>query len=223
VAVNPNAGFPAALPWGQMAAHSETESPKVTLTAPPRATDTGLYNSRLIGLAMLIGALAAAVVSLQSGLTATRAFFDGAGYGFANIISLIVTANCFAVGVREIGLAAGIGHLIELLPVLLMPLAGILPLGFALLCGSGMASTAGLFGFFAGPAVAQDVDPALVGAVVALASAAGRTMSPVAAVMLMCATLTNTSPFDLFRRVALPLVFGVVLVVIAAMVMTVVN
>jgi DcuC family C4-dicarboxylate transporter len=95
---------------------------------------------------------------------------------------------------------------------------GVLPLGFALLCGSGMASTQSLFGFFAGPAVAQGQDPALVGAVVSLASAAGRTMSPVAAVVLMCATLTNTNPFDLMRRLVVPLLFGIIVVVAAAMI-----
>jgi C4-dicarboxylate transporter, DcuC family len=80
-----------------------------------------------------------------------------------------------------------------------------------------MAATQSLFGFFAGPAVAQGQDPALVGAVVSLAAAAGRTMSPVAAVVLMCATLTNTNPFDLTRRLAVPLLFGIIVVVAAAM------
>jgi DcuC family C4-dicarboxylate transporter len=39
-------------------------------------------------------------------------------------------------------------------------------------------------------------------------------MSPVAAVVLMCATLTKTNPFTLAKRVALPLLCGIVLVVI---------
>ncbi len=178
---------------------------------------TGLYNSRLIGLAMLVGVLVAALAAPRRSLAAPRAFFDGAGYAFANIISLIVTANCFGVGVKEIGVAALIGDLIRVIPVLLIPAAGTLPLGFGLICGSGMAATQSLFGFFAGPAVAQGQDPIMVGAVVSLAAAAGRTMSPVAAVVLMCATMTDTSPFDIVKRVALPLVFGIILVVATAM------
>jgi DcuC family C4-dicarboxylate transporter len=38
-------------------------------------------------------------------------------------------------------------------------------------------------------------------------------MSPVAAVTLMCCTLTGSKPFELVRRVAPPLVIGLVVVV----------
>jgi hypothetical protein len=42
-------------------------------------------------------------------------------------------------------------------------------------------------------------------------------MSPVAAVVLMSASLTGTEPLALVRRVALPLLAGTAVVVIAAM------
>jgi C4-dicarboxylate transporter len=44
-------------------------------------------------------------------------------------------------------------------------------------------------------------------------------MSPVAAVTLMCADMTGTSPLQLVRRVALPLLAGATAVVVAAMLM----
>jgi DcuC family C4-dicarboxylate transporter len=44
-------------------------------------------------------------------------------------------------------------------------------------------------------------------------------MSPVAAVTLMCATLTETNPFQLVRRVAIPLLAGMVAVIILALLM----
>jgi C4-dicarboxylate transporter len=44
-------------------------------------------------------------------------------------------------------------------------------------------------------------------------------MSPVAAVTLMCATLTETNPFDLVRRVAIPLVAATSVTVLIALVM----
>jgi DcuC family C4-dicarboxylate transporter len=52
---------------------------------------------------------------------------------------------------------------------------------------------------------------------VGLGSAAGRTLSPVAAVTLMCAKLTDTTPFGLMARVALPLIGGISVVVLARM------
>ena len=39
-------------------------------------------------------------------------------------------------------------------------------------------------------------------------------MSPVAAVVLMCATLTKTNPFTLAKRVSVPLLAGISVVVI---------
>jgi C4-dicarboxylate transporter, DcuC family len=178
----------------------------------------GLFDCRLIGAAMLVGVLVAALSTPQSSLQVAGAFFEGAGYGFTHIVSLIVTATCFGEAVRLIGLAAVLGEVIERAPVILMPAAGMLPLAFGVLCGSGMASTQSLFGFFAQPALQLDTDPYLVGAIVALASAAGRTMSPFSAVTLMSATMTKTTALQLSARVALPLLAAVVAEVIAAMV-----
>jgi DcuC family C4-dicarboxylate transporter len=199
-------------------------SPPLELVPVPRhwlvgEQDAGRFNSRLIGAAMLVGAAVATVLTPRSAPGAARAFFDGAGYAFTHIISLIVVANCFGEGVRMTGLAAHLGRLIDAFPTFLMPLAGFLPLGFAALCGSGMASTQSLFGFFVGPARALGVDPVAVGAVVSLGAAAGRTMSPVAAVTLMCADLTRTDPVALSRRVAVPLLAGVSAVVAVRMLM----
>jgi DcuC family C4-dicarboxylate transporter len=196
-------------------------SPPLEIARVPRywlvgEQDAGRFNSRLIGAAMLVGAAVATLLTPRSAGGSARAFFDGAGYAFTHIISLIVAANCFGKGVEMIGLAAHLGRLIDWLPAFLMPLAGFLSLGFAALCGSGMASTQSLFGFFVEPARALFVDPVSVGAVVSLGAAAGRTMSPVAAVTLMCANLTGTEPVALGRRVAVPLLIGVSAVVVVS-------
>ena len=179
-----------------------------------------LFSSRLIGAAMLVGVIVASIICWPKAASVPKAFFEGAGYAFGVIISLIVTANCFGTGIKLIGIADLIGGLIGMMPALLLPLSGGMSTGFGALSGSGMATTTSLFGFFTEPAIQQDVEPALVGAVVSISSAAGRTMSPVAAVMLMSSTLTNTNPFDLAKRVALPLIAGVVAVIIAAFVMS---
>jgi DcuC family C4-dicarboxylate transporter len=178
----------------------------------------GFFDSRLIGAAMLVGVVVAALSTPSAGPRLAVTFFEGAGYGFTNIISLIVTATCFGKGVELIGLARLLGKVIQLAPIILMPAAGLLPLSFGVLCGSGMASTQSLFGFFTRPAMELSIDPFLVGAVVALASAAGRTMSPFAAVTLMCGTMTKTEAIRLSGRVMLPLCAAVAAEVIAAMV-----
>jgi DcuC family C4-dicarboxylate transporter len=188
---------------------------------PSNAQEAGRFDSRLIGAAMLVGVAVAGLVGRDrkaerpvSALAVV--FFEGAGYAFANIISVIVAATCFGEAVKQIGLADLLGDLIHRVPALLLPLAGGIALGFAALCGSGMAATQSLFGFFPGPALHLGIHPARVGAVVSLAAAAGRTMSPVAAVVLLCSTLTRTSPIDLAKRVVLPLLAGIVVVIVVA-------
>jgi DcuC family C4-dicarboxylate transporter len=189
------------------------EVPAAALTGPAaahalEAKRDPAFNSRLIGLAMLIGVGVAALVAPAHAKGCMRAFFEGAGYGFTNVVSLIVTANCFGTGIELVGLAEYLGDFIEGNPGLLQPLAGLVPATFAFVCGSGMASTQSLYGFFHAPALELGQDPLSVGAMVSVGAAAGRTMSPVAAVTLMCATLSGAKPFELVRRVGPPLVAG---------------
>lgn len=172
------------------------------------------YSSRLIGLAMLVGVLVAAAVTPSKARDCVKEFFNGAGYGFANIVSLIVTATCFGKAIESAGVARALGELITRAPELMQPLAALVPMAFAALCGSGMASTQSLYSFFHGPAEALGLNPVDVGALVALGSAAGRTMSPVAAVVLMCASLTGANPFALAKRVAVPLLAGLAVVIV---------
>jgi DcuC family C4-dicarboxylate transporter len=162
------------------------------------------YGVRLIGVTMLLGCGLAVAAAPRSAGASARQFFEGAGHAFTTIVAVIVTAQCFGKGVELIGLAAVVGDLIRANPGWLWGLAGAVALTFAALCGSGMAATQSLFRFFAVEGLG--VETLLrVGAVVSIAAAAGRTMSPVAAVVLMSSTMTGSQPLAIARRVALPL------------------
>jgi DcuC family C4-dicarboxylate transporter len=178
------------------------------------STANPLYSSRLIGLAMLAGTTAAALASPSRSMGLMKAFFDGAGYGLTHIVGLIVIASCFGKGIEQVGLARHLENLIAGGSSLLYPLAGVVPAGLAFVSGSGMASIQSLYGFFHGPAVALGEDQLAIGAMVSIGSAVGRTLSPVAAVVLMCASLTETRPVDLVKRVAPPLVAALIAVVL---------
>lgn len=178
----------------------------------------GQFETRLIGAAMLVG-VAAAVATRPSKIAgAAEAFFQGAGFGFANIVSIIVAANCFGRGLEAIGVARLITDHLAADGRVLIVAAGLASLGFAFLCGSGMATAQSLFPFFAVSALRLGLDPTHVGAVVSLAAAAGRTMSPLAAVNQMCARLTDTRATDLTRVVAPPVLAAVASFIAAAVV-----
>ncbi len=182
------------------------------------AQGTKGYEARLIGAAMLVGIVAAAITDRKSIRQTAVSFFEGAGYAYTHIISLIVVASCFGQAIEVSGLTIVLKDIILAFPHLLIPLATLLPMGFAFICGSGMASTQSLYAFFVGPAHALGVDPIAVGGLVAIGSAAGRTMSPIAAVTLMSSTLVQCKPAELSRRVATPLLTGIVVMIVLAMV-----
>lgn len=178
-----------------------------------------LYDGRLIGAAMMVGVALAALTSPRNAGTTAKSFFEGAGYALANITSLILSANCFGEGVKAVGLAQPLEALVARVPEVLFPLASASALGFALLSGSGMASTQSLYGFFVEPARIAGADPLRVGAVISLSAAAGRSTSPVSAVVLLSASLAGADPLAILRRLALPLLAGLTAVVITAMIM----
>jgi DcuC family C4-dicarboxylate transporter len=157
---------------------------------------------------MLIGVAAAAMTDRRQIHRTALTFFEGVGFAFAQPISLIVAASCFGEGVKQIGLASLLGRALEAWPNLMMPAAICLPVSIALLCGSGMATTQSLFGFFVEPARYLHFDLLRLGVVVSLAAAAGRTISPVAAVTLMCASLAKVNPLHLVRRLIVPVLAG---------------
>ncbi len=177
------------------------------------ANQTQAVATRLIGVAMLAGVVTAALASPTQALTLPVTFFQGAGYAFAHIISIIVAASCFGAAIQLIGLEYWLQILIHDFPSLLVPLAASIPLIFGWVSGSGMAATQSLYSLFVPPAEAAGLDRLELGALVSIAAAAGRTMSPVAAVAIMSATLTNTNPFQLVRRVFVPLIASWILVV----------
>jgi len=191
-----------------------TIEPEWVAAADPSGKPSPYYSSRLIGFAMLIGTLAAALAGPGQAKGCMKAYFEGAGFGFTNIVSLIVTASCFGKGIEAVKLADHLGDLIAAYPGLLHPLAGFVPMAFGWVSGSGMASTQSLYGFFYEPTLALEQDPKAVGAMVSVGAAVGRTMSPVAAVVLMCASLTGAKPLDLVIRVCGPLMLGLTVAVL---------
>ena len=140
-----------------------------------------------------------------------KKFCEGLGYAYANIITLIVTASCFIAGLTEVGLTdrfvklvAGVGWTAKLA-------AGAITGLLAIIAGTGI-----------GPSVAfsKAVLPTLrdtnlagaldLGALAAIAATFGRTMSPVAAVVIFCATFGNAKTIALIKHTAVPLLAGFV-------------
>ncbi|HEY1379299.1 MAG TPA: C4-dicarboxylate transporter DcuC [Gemmataceae bacterium] len=180
-----------------------------------RDTRVTTYSARLVGVCMLAGTGLAALTAPRTVGQVAGVFFEGAGSALARIVSIIVVASCFAEGVILLRLNEPIAAAIRARPDLVWPLAGGLTLLFAVLCGSGYAATQSLYGIFVTDAMGTEL-MLRIGAVVSVSAAAGRTMSPVAVVNLTTASLAETEPLAVARRVAVPLLVATTVTVTVA-------
>jgi DcuC family C4-dicarboxylate transporter len=172
--------------------------------------------SRILA-AMLIGVVAAGLTSLENTAELASAFFEGAGYAYTHVISLIVAASTFAEGIRQSGL---IGLLIRALvpwPAMALVVAMGSAWCLAFVAGTGIAPAVAIMEFFVPAAGSMGIDPTQLGAITAIGAHFGRTMSPAAAVVALSARLSDSQPSDLIRRVAIPLLAGGVAVLLAAL------
>jgi DcuC family C4-dicarboxylate transporter len=175
--------------------------------------------SATIMVAMLVGVAAAGLTGRREAGRLATAFFEGAGYGFTHVISLIVTASTFADGLKAIGLidalASGLARL-DASASLLVSIA--LPWSLASISGSGIAPAVAVMKALVPQAQALGFVPTRLGTIIALSAHFGRTMSPVAAVVFMCSNLSGAPTTELVRRVAPALIVGgMVLFVVAWM------
>ncbi len=166
--------------------------------------------------AMLIGVVAAGMTSRRSAGVLAPAFFEGAGYAYHHVISLIVAASTFAEGVRLSGLIELVIRSISPWPNLAMVVAMTAPWCLAVVSGTGIAPAVAVMEFFVPAAGSMGLDPTRLGTVAALGAHFGRTMSPAAAVVMVSASLSQARASHLIREVAPALLVGGLVLLVAA-------
>ena len=147
----------------------------------------------------------------------TASFFEGMGYGFTNVISLIVVASCFIESLRMCGVIETLIHSIATGGLWGYVSSAFSTFALAIVSGSGTApSIAFSKGVLPGLlAHGMDIGSVVnIGMLGAIGATFGRTMSPVAAVVIFAATLTGCTTKEVVRRVALPLVIGLLVAVV---------
>lgn len=176
----------------------------------------GLEGPARILAAMLLGIAAAAVASFKTAGGLATAFFEGAGYGYTHVISLIVAASTFAEAIRLSGLIELLICAIAPWPILAMIVGALAPWGLAFVAGTGIAPAVAVMEFFVPEAVSMGLEPVRLGTLAALGAHFGRTMSPAAAVVMVSSRLSESSVKDLVREVAAPLLVGGAVMLLAA-------
>lgn len=169
---------------------------------------TELTTSIMIAAAMLAGVVAAGLTAPATAGRLAGAFFEGAGYAYANVISLIVTATLFAEAIKANGIIEALAAMLAQQPIIAACSAVLLPGGLAAVSGSGIAPAVAVMKVLVPLAPSMGLDPGLVGAHCAVAAQLGRTMSPAAAVVMMTSVVSGVPALELLKRVTIPLLAG---------------
>lgn len=177
------------------------------LIRPPAGEDwQPLAGALPIVRAMLIGVILALVVARKDVQQLTKEMFKGIGEAYGTIISLTITAQCFGAGVAAVGLSARLIELARAFGFLSVLAAGF-PWALAVLSGSGSGPILTFAQTFLPGLHAAD-DGTRLAALACFGGAFGRTMSPVAAVVVYCSGLVGVSPIALVKRLAPALAAG---------------
>ncbi|HZR80649.1 MAG TPA: C4-dicarboxylate transporter DcuC [Candidatus Binatia bacterium] len=180
----------------------------------PSPFDKGLPVSH----AMLLGTIVVLLVHRRDLSRQVQSFFEGMGYGYVHVISIIVASSCFIAGLTAAGMTDELVRIVSGTGTIGKIAAGFFPGLLAVVSGSGVAPSVA-FAKAVLPALRDDAPLALdLGTLAAIGSSFGRTMSPVAAVVIFSASLSGVGTWKLIRRVAPVLLVGylVVLAVVIA-------
>ncbi len=167
-----------------------------------------VYPSGLsVSMVMLICAFLAMMVDMKGATERlarlsdlTNEFFQGMGYAFAKVISIILAAACFIGGLEALGVIADLAGVLGSNHAVAAVVSPVVTWSIAVLGGSGTAASVA-FSKSMVPALAQiDVVHAVdLGVAGAIGANVGRTMSPVAAVVLFTSALADVPISDLIK------------------------
>jgi C4-dicarboxylate transporter, DcuC family len=158
--------------------------------------------------AMLAGTAVALAFATRERTRAARAAFDGMGWAFAHIITIIAVSAGTAKALEVAGVLGAFVDLAGQNPAAALAVAFALAFVLAVVSGSGTASSVALISAIGPRAAELGVAPLALGGVILVGAEAGRTTSPVAAVLLFGSNLVTVPPKSLAFRLALPCLLG---------------
>ncbi|WP_312202171.1 C4-dicarboxylate transporter DcuC [Anaerospora hongkongensis] len=150
--------------------------------------------------AMLIGAIIALAVTRKKPQEITKAFFEGMGNAFANIMGIIIAAGVFVGGMTSIGLVKAFIDLLTHATGVVKYAATFGPFLLAVIAGSGDAAAFAFNEAVTPHAQKFGLEVINMGSIAALTGCFGRTMSPIAGATIVCATIAGVSPMELAKR-----------------------
>jgi DcuC family C4-dicarboxylate transporter len=145
----------------------------------------------------------------------TEQFFEGMGFAFSKVISIILSAACFIAGLNALGVITALSGILGTNAALAVIVSPLVTWGVAFIGGSGTAASVSFSKSMLPPLAGSNPALALkLGVSGSIGANIGRTMSPVAAIVLFVSALADVQIQDLMKRVLVPMLAALASVIV---------
>ncbi|QLB14989.1 C4-dicarboxylate ABC transporter [Mannheimia granulomatis] len=152
--------------------------------------------------AMLIGAIYGLIVTRTSPATITNEFFNGMGNAYANVLGIIIAAGVFVAGLKATGAIDAAIEFLKHSNEFVRWGSTIGPFLMGVVTGSGDAAAIAFNTAVTPHAAELGYTHVNLGMAAAIAGAIGRTASPIAGVVIVCAGIAGVNPVEMIKRTA---------------------
>ncbi|TLG76526.1 C4-dicarboxylate transporter DcuC [Culicoidibacter larvae] len=160
--------------------------------------------------------------SLKKAVDDSFQMFEGMGQGFTRVVVLVVGGVMFAQGMQAIGvidmLTASVENLSGAGVILSGAFAGATLL-LGLISGGGLAMFYATIGLLPGIAAGAGIDGIMIALPMQLIANLVRSISPVAAVIIVVATVMDVNPMKVIKRTSVPIIVGIVGVLVLSFIL----
>ncbi|MFG5499637.1 C4-dicarboxylate transporter DcuC [Enterococcus faecalis] len=143
--------------------------------------------------------------------------FKGMGQGFSQVVMLVVGGSLFTSAIQTLGIIDSIMASVEASSsagiVTTLIFSGATTL-FGILSGGGLAMFYAVFELIPGIAEKAGIDGILISLPMQMIANLTRTISPVAAVVMIVASTVGVSPIRILKRTSVPTIIGIISVIV---------
>ena len=153
-----------------------------------------------ISHAMIIGVFCTFIVTRVNPANISKEFWHGVGDSFGHVFGIIICALVFVGGMQSVGLIKALIDLMIANPSIAKISSAAGPFILGVMSGSGDAAAVAFNKAVTPEAVKFGLSAMDMGSMAAIGGALGRSMSPVAGGLIICAGLAGVSPMEVAKR-----------------------
>lgn len=172
------------------------------------------FKQLAISHAMIIGVFCAFLVTRANPAKISKEFWHGVGDSFGHVFGIIICALVFVSGLKSVGLIQALINLMISNPSIAKVSSAVGPFLLGVMSGSGDAAAVAFNKAVTPEAAKFGLSAMDMGSMAAIGGALGRSMSPVAGGLIICATLAGVSPMEVAKRNAPGMILACIAVLV---------